>query len=73
MALHNPDEIRYYDSDHTALVHVLWSAQHDGLIPKDTKCDDLAQKIMTSRWFMAVKLHAAEAKLRELDPGAFKC
>ena len=27
------DEIHDYDSDHTALVHVLWEDRHDGARP----------------------------------------
>jgi hypothetical protein len=48
------DEIQPYDSDHTALVHVLWSAGING-----AEADELASKIMQSKWLRAVRLHAA--------------
>lgn len=50
--------IQPYDSDHTALVHVLWAAQREGLTLE--KADDLAERIMTSRWMKAVRLHASQ-------------
>lgn len=58
-----PAAIKPWDSDHTALVHVLWAAQHDGLIPKGTHrgdaiADVLASRIMQSQWHQAVKQHA---------------
>lgn len=54
----NTDEIQPYDSDHTALVHVLWEARHKGLTLDDF--DDIASLIMKSKWMRAVRLHARE-------------
>lgn len=65
------EEIRYYDSDHTALVHVLWAIRRDGLTIDDF--DEVASKIMQSRWMKAARLHAVEAHARSLDPEQFKC
>jgi hypothetical protein len=48
-------DIQPYDSDHTALVHVLWDA---GL--KGAEADALASKIMRSKWMRAVRIHAQE-------------
>jgi len=45
--------IHYYDSDHTALVHVLWGADING-----EEAEELAAWIMKSKWLRAVKLHA---------------
>lgn len=50
-----------WEGDHTALVHVLWHARSDGLIPRETDCDDLASRIMRSRWMAAAR---AEGPLR---------
>lgn len=58
MALTNDQEIQPWDSDHTALVHVLWAAEREGL-SLDTP-DDLAQYIMTSKWMRAVRQHTIE-------------
>jgi hypothetical protein len=53
-------EIEPWDSDHTALVHVLWAAKRQGVTISDA--DDLAQHIMCSKWMKAVRLHVgAEA------------
>lgn len=52
------NEIEPWDSDHTALVHVLWSAQHAGITIDDA--DELAAHIMRSKWMKAVRLHALE-------------
>lgn len=54
------EPIQPYDSDHTALVHVLWTAKHDGVTIKDA--DVLARRIMQSRWMRAVRLHAREVE-----------
>jgi hypothetical protein len=51
-------EIQPYDSDHTALVHVLWQAQRGGITISDA--DALASLIMQSKWMRAVRLHARE-------------
>lgn len=54
------DSIQSYDSDHTALVHVLWEAQRGGLTISDP--DALASLIMRSKWMRAVRRHAVEKK-----------
>lgn len=56
-----PDEkfeetIQPWDSDHTALVHVLWDAEHKGLTLEDF--DKLASHIMRSKWLRAVRRHS---------------
>lgn len=57
------DKIESYDSDHTALVHVLWAIDSAGLTLKDF--DEVAGRIMTSKWFKAVKQHAIETTLKD--------
>lgn len=52
------EPIQPYDSDHTALVHVLWEAQRKGLTISDP--DALASLIFQSKWIKAVRLHAKE-------------
>lgn len=52
------DPIQPYDSDHTALVHVLWEARRKGLRIEDA--DELASLIMRSRWTRAVRQHERE-------------
>lgn len=52
------EEIKPWDSDHTALVHVLWDARRKGLSVE--KADELASHIMRSQWMRAVHLHARE-------------
>jgi len=59
MVLRDSEEIRPWDSDHTALVHVLWAADSAGLTIE--KFDDLASFIMRSKWMKAVRLHAKES------------
>lgn len=54
------DRIEPWDSDHTALVHVLWREGIHG-----SEADALASKIMRSKWLRAVRLHAVE-RAREL-------
>ena len=54
------DAIKPWDSDHTALVHVLWAAQRDGLTVE--RADELAAHIMRSTWCRAVRQHAVEAE-----------
>ena len=61
------DPIQPYDSDHTALVHVLWDARRDGVTIEDA--DELASRIMRSRWMQAVQVHAVE-KDQTRDSGA---
>lgn len=53
------EQIQPYDSDHTALVHVLWEAQRKGVIPKESSADELASLIM-SKWMRAVRIHARQ-------------
>lgn len=48
-------EFEVWESDHTALVHVLWD---HGM--KGTEADDLASKIMRSKWMKATRVHAVE-------------
>jgi hypothetical protein len=50
-----------WDSDHTALVHVLWSAQSRGMSLDDP--DELASFIRQSDYHEAVQAHAAVAAL----------
>jgi hypothetical protein len=50
--------IQPWDSDHTALVHVLWAACHKGLTIDDT--DELASFIKRSKWMRAVHCHASK-------------
>lgn len=54
----------YWESDHTGLVHVLWSASHQGLTLQGDP-DEVASMICRSRWLRAVKAHAAEAEHAE--------
>lgn len=53
------EPIHDWDSDHTALVHVLWEAERKGLTVRDA--DELASLIMGSRWLRAVRQHARGA------------
>jgi hypothetical protein len=59
------EAIQPWDSDHTALVHVLWAVQREGNLSRHTDCDLLASRIMQSKWMRAVRLHAAEKNLSE--------
>lgn len=54
------DPIQPWDSDHTALVHVLWAA---GI--KGAEADELASKIMQSKWMKAVRYHEAERAAKD--------
>lgn len=54
----------YWESDGTALVHVLWSAKHQGLTLIDD-ADEIYPLILRSRWFAAAK--AAAAAPRTID------
>lgn len=54
--------IQPYDSDHTALVHVLWEAKRRGWTLDDA--DEVAAIIMRSKWLEAVKIHATEDRQR---------
>lgn len=44
-----------WEGDHTALVHVLWDAVNEGLIPRGTDCDVLARHIRRSEYQWAVQ------------------
>lgn len=46
---------RSFESDHTALVHVLWAAQFEGIMPREVDADVLASHIMQSKWMRAVE------------------
>ena len=49
-----------WEGDHTALVHVLWAAKHDGLtLEKDF--DTIASMILHSRFLAARTQHAIDA------------
>jgi hypothetical protein len=48
-----------WESDHTALVHVLWSAAHQGLTLDDA--DEIAHMVLGSRWMAAREHQAADA------------
>lgn len=56
MADRSCEKFEPWDSDHTALVHVLWAAERDGLTVEHA--DELAAHIMGSKWFRAVQQHA---------------
>ena len=60
MADREREKVQPWDSDHTALVHVLWAAQRDGLTVE--RADELAAHIMRSTWCRAVRQHAVEAE-----------
>lgn len=48
----------YWEDDFTALVHVLWSAKHQGLTLQGD-ADEVARTILHSRWLAASKARAA--------------
>jgi hypothetical protein len=52
------EQVEPWDSDHTALVHVLWASRREGLSLDDF--DELASRIMRSKWMHAVRLHARD-------------
>lgn len=52
------EKIEPWDSDHTALVHVLWDARRGGIGVSDPA--ELASLIMRSKWMRAVRQHAKE-------------
>lgn len=59
MSVHDEtDQIQPWDSDHTALVHVLWAARRSGITIGDA--DALAEHIMRSKWMKAIRQHAKE-------------
>jgi hypothetical protein len=58
MRMISMDEFHPWDSDHTALVHVLWAAEREGITVRDA--DRLASFIMQSKWMQAVRLHIKE-------------
>jgi hypothetical protein len=61
-----------WESDHTALVHVLWDCHQDGLsIGHDrtsdgAACDEVGHRIMQSRWISAVRAEAGAKSARIL-------
>src|SRR4051794_33729202 len=68
MPASDQSDIQPYDSDHTALVHVLWSARDEGLSLSDA--DALASHIMRSKWMRAVRTHSrALVERRACDDG----
>lgn len=48
----------YWEDDFTALVHVLWSAEHHGLTLQGD-AEEVARTILRSRWLAASKARAA--------------
>jgi hypothetical protein len=60
------EQIKPYDSDHTALVHVLWAAERDGVTIR--QADELASRIIRSKWMRAVRLHAAGQDRPSTEP-----
>lgn len=58
------EKIETYDSDLTALVHVLWSLQRDGLTLDDA--DEVAARIMQSKWMSATREHVATQERQRL-------
>lgn len=66
------DDLKPWDGDHTALVHVLWDCRHDGLTLKDDP-DKVAARIHRSRWMDAVRRDARDELLRELSRGPEIC
>jgi hypothetical protein len=55
-----------WESDHTALVHVLWSLKSHGLITAEDP-DTVATQIMSSRWFAAARDRGTfQARLADL-------
>lgn len=57
-----------WHGDHTDLVHVLWDAKHNGLTLADD-CDEIASRIMDSRWIAAVRHHAVSEARRVAAEG----
>ena len=53
-------QFKPWESDHTALVHVLWGLRDEGVIGRDVDCDTLASRIMQSEWMQAVRQEAGE-------------
>ena len=49
----------YWESDHTALVHVLWNAKHNGLTLQND-ADQIASLINQSRWLAAQNAAAVD-------------
>jgi hypothetical protein len=58
-----------WEGDHTALVHVLWSAKHDGLT-LDKDADAIASMILRSRWLAAERAETAVAASQHTEYGA---
>lgn len=53
----NPTQgtVKHWEGDHTALVHVLWDARSEGLLPPETDFDALARHIRRSEYQWAVQ------------------
>lgn len=56
----------YWEDDHTALVHVLWSAKHQGLTLQGD-ADEVARMILRSRWLAAAKARAVAEDRHDSD------
>lgn len=65
MSEHDTGPFDPWDSDHTALVHVLWGAKHKGLTIKEN-ADEIATVIMRSRWKKARDHHVREQVIARL-------
>jgi hypothetical protein len=46
---------QYWEDDHTALVHVLWSVRRNGVMPASEDADAIATRIARSDWHSAVR------------------
>lgn len=61
----------YWEGDHTALVHVLWAAKHDGLtLEKDF--DAIASMVLSSRFLAARTAQAIEVHDRAKAAAALR-
>lgn len=49
---------KYWESDSTGMVHVLWSAKNDGL-NLDDDADSISSMVMRSRWLYAQRAEAS--------------
>jgi hypothetical protein len=52
---------KYWESDSTGLVHVLWSAKHNDLTLVNN-ADEISTRIMHSRWLAAARAEARAGK-----------
>lgn len=53
-----------WESDFTGLIHVLWSARHQGITIQG-EADTVARMILRSRWFAAARDAAVQVDARE--------